>query len=507
MQTVSPISSHPLRFSIRTRLILSFGFVVGSLIGVSFYTIHGMNRLATLTEKLYDHPFTVNTAVLRVENGIVSMHRSMKDVALSTNAAELEAAVLAVNETEDLVLDDFDIILNRYLGDLSTIESARQEFVEWKLIRDRVIQLRKEGEIEAAAAITKGEGAQHIQHLLDDINDIEAFASNKASEFLADAQTSRQQIIRITIAVAAGVTVLTAVIAYWITYPIIQSLKKAVDLNNQLAEGNLDLDIQHNSRDEIGQLLDSMQHMVNRLRQIVKNVKTTSGTMANDSLRVSASANQMSSGVTEQAAATEQASASMQSMVQNIQNNTNHAQETEVISHRSADDAEETRQAMIKAIDVMKTIIQQISVIQEIAQETNMLALNASIEATRYDAGETGFGVVAAEIRNLAQRVRQVAAEIGDMAGSSITTVSQAESMLNKLVPGIQTTAALVQKISVGSSDQLQASSQINQAIGQLEIVTRCNSDLAADLSRMAQGLAHQSDDLKEAIAFFQITT
>jgi hypothetical protein len=149
---------HKFHFTLGKRLSLSVGFVACVLVGVSLYTIESMNRLAMLTNELYQHPFTVNTAVLRVESGIVSMHRSMKDVALANNLAEIEAAAEKVADVEAAVFDDFDIIMAQFLGDKTTIEKARQKFADWKRIRDRVIKLRKEGKVAEAAAITKGKG-------------------------------------------------------------------------------------------------------------------------------------------------------------------------------------------------------------------------------------------------------------------------------------------------------------------------------------------------------------
>jgi methyl-accepting chemotaxis protein len=93
----------------RALLNLSVLVVFAALLGVRLHTNHNMNRLAGLTQALYEHPFTVNTAVLRVKAGIIGMHRSMKDVALAENSAELEAAVYRVNQLEQDVFEDFDL--------------------------------------------------------------------------------------------------------------------------------------------------------------------------------------------------------------------------------------------------------------------------------------------------------------------------------------------------------------------------------------------------------------
>ncbi|MGK7944394.1 MAG: EAL domain-containing protein [Microcystaceae cyanobacterium] len=183
--------------------------VVAITTAVGIHTIQSMNHLARLTEHLYQHPFTVNTAVLRIEAGIVSMHRSMKDVALANNPAEIQAAAQKVDQIEEAILKDFEVVLAQFLGDKAVIEASRQKFADWKPIRDRVIELRQDGKIAQAAAITKGEGAAYIEDLLADIDQVEVFASNKATQFLAEAQATQQYILRLTtgsIILASGLT-------------------------------------------------------------------------------------------------------------------------------------------------------------------------------------------------------------------------------------------------------------------------------------------------------------
>jgi diguanylate cyclase (GGDEF)-like protein/PAS domain S-box-containing protein len=217
-------------FSPKLVLGLSVAVIATLFTGVSIHTVQSMNRLARLTEQLYDHPFTVNTAVLRIEAGIVSMHRSMKDVALANSPEEIIAASQKVDQIEQAVFDDFEIVLAQFLGDKAVIEAARQEFADWKPIRDRVIQLRQDGEIAQAAAITKGEGADYIQALLTDIDQVEAFARNKAAQFLAEAQATQRHILRLTTGLLAMVILVTGTWVTWMLRLLQQRAQSAAHL-------------------------------------------------------------------------------------------------------------------------------------------------------------------------------------------------------------------------------------------------------------------------------------
>ncbi|MDB9493191.1 methyl-accepting chemotaxis protein [Spirulina major CS-329] len=505
MKVLASRSFSSFKLNIGTRLGLSYGLITCVLVGLSGYTVQSMNRLSLLTNQLYDHPFTVSTTVLKLESTIVKMHRSMKDVALANSEAEIDAAADQVDQLEVEVLDEFTILFDRFLGDASEIEALQRNFVGWKPIRDRVIQLRKAGQIAEAAAITKGEGAIYVNELLDDTQAFTDFANNKAQEFVEDAERQRLQSLRWTVGLVLMVVVVAATLAVVTTRSITRSLREAIALNDRLASGDLNVSIGTNRQDEIGQLLTSMDRMVRQLQGIVSRVKRSSEAVFARSQGMSASATQMSSGAAEQAAATQQASKSIEHMIETIQANTNHAEETQAIASQAATDAETTRHAILAVIEVMHTIIQKISVVEEIALQTNMLALNASIEAARSQDGTNGFKVVALEIRKLAERTRNAAADINQLAGSSVSSVSQAETMLNQLMPSIQNTATFVQKISNGSREQLQGSTQINQAIGQLDLVTQQNSEVASLLFSTAQDLAEQATELQAAIAFFQI--
>ncbi|WP_072621688.1 methyl-accepting chemotaxis protein [Spirulina major] len=504
MKVLASRSFSSFNLNIGTRLGLSYGLITCVLVGLSGYTVQSMNRLSLLTNQLYDHPFTVSTTVLKLESTIVKMHRSMKDVALANSEAEIDAAADQVDRLEAEVLDEFTILFDRFLGDASEIEALQRNFLGWKPIRDRVIQLRKAGQIAEAAAITKGEGAVYVNELLRDTQAFTDFANNKAQEFVEDAERQRLQSLRWTVGLVLMVVV-AAALAVVTTRSITRSLREAIALNDRLASGDLNVSIGTNRQDEIGQLLTSMDRMVRQLQGIVSRVKLSSEAVFARSQGMSASATQMSSGAAEQAAATQQASKSIEHMIETIQANTNHAEETQAIASQAATDAETTRHAILAVIEVMHTIIQKISVVEEIAVQTNMLALNASIEAARSQDGTNGFKVVALEIRKLAERTRNAAADINQLAGSSVSSVSQAETMLNQLMPSIQNTATFVQKISNGSREQLQGSTQINQAIGQLDLVTQQNSEVASMLFRTAQDLAEQATELQAAIAFFQI--
>ena len=160
-------------------------------------------ELAELTQKLYDHPYTVTNATKTIETHLVAMHRSMKDVALAKNANEIQAAVQKVNTSEIIIYKEFNIIFDRYLGDKKDIVQSYDAFVSWKLIRDEVISLMQADKKEQAAAITKGKGAKHLENLFKQVHKMVMYAQNKAIFFQQNTLKSKTKSIIVIISMLA----------------------------------------------------------------------------------------------------------------------------------------------------------------------------------------------------------------------------------------------------------------------------------------------------------------
>jgi methyl-accepting chemotaxis protein len=213
----------------------------------------------------------------------------------------------------------------------------------------------------------------------------------------------------------------------------------------------------------------------------------------------------MSQGATEQAAATEEVSSSMEQMAANIRQNTDNALMTEKLAMHAVESAQQGGDAALEAVTAMRKIAEKISIIEEIARQTNMLSLNATIEAAKANEKGKGFAVVASEVRTLAGRSREAAEAINSLAGSGVEIAEQAGELLVQLVPDIQKTAELMQEISAASREQDAGAEQINQAIQQLDQTTQQNAANSEEIAAMAEELATQAEQLRDTIAFFKL--
>ena len=138
---------------IGVRLALSYSFLLVAVVLVGIFGIINVKETSSTTTKLYRHPYAVTTTARRIETNIISIHRAMKDIALSMTAEDIEAAAGRIAGVEKDVYRDFDTILDRFLGDKAHVEKTRELFSAWRPILDRVISYMKEGELGQASAL------------------------------------------------------------------------------------------------------------------------------------------------------------------------------------------------------------------------------------------------------------------------------------------------------------------------------------------------------------------
>ncbi|MFO8141382.1 MAG: MCP four helix bundle domain-containing protein [Marinobacter sp.] len=303
-------------------------------------------------------------------------------------------------------------------------------------------------------------------------------------------------VVGLLFAIALGVIIMRG-----ITLP----LGMAVQLAKDLSEGDLTRRVDHESKDEVGQLLTAMKAMVAKLTQIVGEVNGSSDALASASEEVSATAQNLSQGASEQAASVEETTASVEQMSASIEQNTENAKVTNDMSSKASSEAIQGGQAVTKTVEAMKSIAEKISIIDDIAYQTNLLALNAAIEAARAGEHGKGFAVVAAEVRKLAERSQIASQEIGEVARGSVSLAEQAGKLLEEMVPTIRKTSDLVQEISAASTEQSAGASQINIAMEQLNSITQQSASSSEELASTSEEMSGQAQQLQQLMTFFKI--
>ena len=206
--------------SVSSKLKISFLIVTSLSILLGVFSFIYLSQLSSLTEKMYNHPFTVSNTVRDINSKVISMHRSMKDVALSNNILELDQAIKKVDNLEQSVIKDYELVFERFLGDESSVREKYNSFLQWKEIRDEVIRLVKAGDKEKAAEITKQKGALYVEKLNNEMKSLILFANNKAKHFLDNTEKEKEKALLFLI----GLVSIIFLISVYISKQIIQSI-------------------------------------------------------------------------------------------------------------------------------------------------------------------------------------------------------------------------------------------------------------------------------------------
>ncbi|MEN8120187.1 MAG: methyl-accepting chemotaxis protein [Bacteroidota bacterium] len=260
-----------------------------------------------------------------------------------------------------------------------------------------------------------------------------------------------------------------------------------------------------NDKSEIGNIARAIVELNSSFLKITENIKSYSESLTASSQQLSASAEQISQSATEQASSFEEISSTMEEISANIQQNTDNAKEAENISVTSSNDVNQVSKTSQESLDNIRNISEKISIINDIAFQTDILAINAAIEAAAAGEHGKGFAVVALEVKKLAEKSKKAADEISSLADKSVGVTVEAEKLMENVIPGIKKTATLVQEINIASQEQNNGAMQINDAVQKLNPVTQQNAASAEETAANAQQLSSQAKGLNDLLSFFKM--
>ncbi|UUX94542.1 methyl-accepting chemotaxis protein [Aquabacterium sp. J223] len=497
---------------IGVRLGLAFLLLIALLCGmyaVALDKLGALNSaLTTITEVNNPELITAAKMMSEVKESGVRL-RNMVLVTDDAGIRQQQDLLTGARKRYDALEADLDRMFRELPG---TTDAERTLWDRLKAMKgpaqssqDRVIPLALQNKNdEAAEVLVKDSGPKVLEwsNVLQELVDLESKLNDASAK---EAAAAHHQARTTMTAVIAGALLIAVVCALLVTRSITRPVNQALNAANRLAEGDMTVQIDNASKDEIGQMLAAMQNMIARLRSVVADVNAGAEALAGASEEVSATAQSLSQASSEQAAGVEQTSASIEQMTASIAQNTENARVTDGMASQAAAEATEGGEAVKATASAMKQIAQKIGIIDDIAYQTNLLALNAAIEAARAGEHGKGFAVVAAEVRKLAERSQVAAQEIGTVASDSVQLAERAGTLLDAIVPNIRKTSDLVQEISAASQEQSSGVGQINGAVSQLSQTTQQNASSSEELAATAEEMSSQAEQLQQTMAFFKL--
>jgi signal transduction histidine kinase/DNA-binding response OmpR family regulator/HAMP domain-containing protein len=267
--------------SIKYRLFTGFGAILVFIILFGVAAFLQSNQLWRISSDLYNHPLQVSMATRDIKSDINAIHNLLKDIAFDEKLTpdELNQKVVEINAIESEVFDLFAIVKNKYLGPRADVDSADITFKNWKLLRDRVIELKMKGETEKAYQVYKIENANYREHMFAHIQVMIDYATNKADLFFKNAEKEKQKAEMWIGILLSGMLVIATTIVWAIFISIRRPLLALTRVTDRYRQGNYDARSTYKSTNEIGTLASAFNNMAASVQQEIK-LKADSASIA-----------------------------------------------------------------------------------------------------------------------------------------------------------------------------------------------------------------------------------
>jgi methyl-accepting chemotaxis protein len=356
---------------------------------------------------------------------------------------------------------------------------------------------------------------EELEGRLSSVSDhIQGSASNAEQE--ASSLIEHAKLIGIVVLIFTSI--IAVVVALLTLRAIIRGLHGVTVAIDRMASGELGRHIQMHSRDECGQLLQTLQAMDVKFSAIIATVRNNAHSVGTASRELSQGNDDLSNRTQEQAAALEETASSMEEMAATVKQNADNARAANQLAIGARNHADKGGLVVQRAVAAMgeinessRRIANIIGVIDEIAFQTNLLALNAAVEAARAGEQGRGFAVVASEVRNLAQRSAEAAKEIKTLIGESVTKVESGAQLVDEsgrtigeIMASVRKVTDIVGEISAASEEQASGIEQVNRAVTQMDSATQQNAALVEQTTAASKAMENLTQQLIAAVDFFK---
>ncbi len=536
-----------MKMTIGNKLFILFGTVMSLLILFAFYVRGDLKEFKEDIESYQTVQDEIKSAK-KIQFHIINVWQFMTDASLTRDSSVIQDEAAPNMDSAIKAIDSFIQIGDEveHNGELNAIKSELNEM--WR-IGNKMFDAYSEDQDKGN--VVMDEYDKISEKLLNDVQiivneeDTEAQAAvNEMFKMVDDSLRTVTAVLIIGVLLGIGIAFFIRQLNISITTP----LAGLAEATEAIAKGDLTVEIKGSEiENEIGHVAKSFSEMVSNLKQMIFNIQDSTSKLASASEEMSTSAEQIANGTNEQIEKAEQVSTASHQMSSTIVDVAKNASDVSEASKRANDVASHGGEIVGKSITSINSIASItketsqmietlgsrsqdvgniIQVIDDIANQTNLLALNAAIEAARAGEQGRGFAVVADEVRQLAEKTTVATKEIGDTikviqedtqkaltsmenevsaVEEGVRFTSEADSSLKEILEHVVSVSSMIDQIATASEQQSAASTQISSDMEAMAAITRETSVGAQHIASSGVEIASVASKLNETISVFKV--